>query len=232
MVKGSSCSGAQNKSTLLQWFFFLSPVCCHCSNWWERLTDICRVLHNELSHGIESPHSVFISGNLITKFPPTEWPLLKSFNLKFFFFWLYVSQSDNHNSKQLLHLRPFCTHIIILFFWLSVQYSVNYLKYSTFYYKIGFISLVGQCKFSEHIWCFQIVVLEKTLESPLDSKKIKSVNPKGNQLWIFIGRTDAEVKAPIFLPHDVKSWLTGKGPDAGKDWRQKEKRVVEEEMFR
>ena len=70
-------------------------------------------------------------------------------------------------------------------------------------------------------WCFQIVVLEKTLESPLDSKEIKSVNLKGNQSWIFIGRTDAEAEALILWPPDAKSWLTGKDSDAGKDWRQK-----------
>ena len=67
-------------------------------------------------------------------------------------------------------------------------------------------------------WCFRTVVLEKTLESPLDSKEIKSVNPKGNPPWIFIGRTDAE--APTLWPPDVKSWLLRKGPDAGKDWGQ------------
>ena len=71
-------------------------------------------------------------------------------------------------------------------------------------------------------WSFQTVVLEKTTESPLDNK-IKAVNPKWNQLWIFIGRTDAEAEAPILWPLDVESWLTGKDPDAGKDWRQKEK---------
>ena len=69
-------------------------------------------------------------------------------------------------------------------------------------------------------WCFRTVVLEKTLESPLDSKEIKAVNPKGNQSWIFIGRTDAEAEAPILWPPDAKSWLTGKDSDAGKDWRQ------------
>ena len=74
-------------------------------------------------------------------------------------------------------------------------------------------------------WCFWIVVLEKTLESPLDCKEIKLVNLKGNQPWIFIGRTDAE--APILWPPDGKSWLIGKGPDAGKNWRQKEKWVAE-----
>ena len=79
-------------------------------------------------------------------------------------------------------------------------------------------------------WCFQTVMLEKTLESPLDSKKIKPVNPKGNQPWIFIGRTEAE--APVLWPPDVKSLLTGKDSDAGKDWKQKEKEVAEDEMVR
>ena len=73
-------------------------------------------------------------------------------------------------------------------------------------------------------WCFQTMVLEKTLESPLDCKEIKSVNPKGNQSWIFIGRTDAEAEVSILWPPDAKSWLIGKDPDAGKDWRQEEKR--------
>jgi len=79
-------------------------------------------------------------------------------------------------------------------------------------------------------WCFQTVVLEKTLESPLNSKEIKLVNPKGNQSWIFIGRTDAEAEAPILWPPDVKNWLTGKDPDAGKDWRQEEKGTTEDGM--
>ena len=77
-------------------------------------------------------------------------------------------------------------------------------------------------------WCLQTVVLEKTLESPLDSKEIRPVNPKGNQPWIFIGRTDAE--APILWPPDSKSWLSGKDPDAGKDWRWEEKGMTEDEM--
>ena len=77
-------------------------------------------------------------------------------------------------------------------------------------------------------WCFRTVVLEKTLESPLDCKEIKPVNPKGNQPWTFTGRTDTE--APIPRPPDAKSWLTGKDPDAGKDWRQKEKGAAENEM--
>ena len=75
-------------------------------------------------------------------------------------------------------------------------------------------------------WCFWIVVLEKTLENPLDSKKIKPVNPKGNQSWIFIGRTDAE--APILCSPNAKNWLIGKDRDAGKDWRQEERGMTKE----
>ena len=72
---------------------------------------------------------------------------------------------------------------------------------------------------SQKNWCFWIVVLEKTLESPLNFKEIKPVNPKGNQSWIFIGRTDAEAEAQILWPPDAKNWLIWKDPDAGKDWR-------------
>ena len=78
-------------------------------------------------------------------------------------------------------------------------------------------------------WCFWTVVLEKTLESPLNCKEIKPVNPKGNQSWIFIGRTDAEAETPILRPPDAKSWLIWKDSDAGKDWRQ-EKGTTEDEM--
>ena len=79
-------------------------------------------------------------------------------------------------------------------------------------------------------WCFWTVVLEKTLESPLDCKDIKSVNPKGNQPWIFIERTDAEAGTPILWPPLAKSQFTGKDPDAGKDWGQEEKGTTEDEM--
>ena len=80
-------------------------------------------------------------------------------------------------------------------------------------------------------WCFWTVVLEKTLESPLDSSEIKPINPKGNQSWIFTGRTDAEAEAEalVLRPSDVKSWLIGKYPDTGKDWRQEEG-ATEDEM--
>ena len=84
--------------------------------------------------------------------------------------------------------------------------------------------------FIECVWLFWTVVLEKTLESPWDFKEIKPVHPKGNQSWTFIGRTDAEAEAPILWPPDTKSQLIGKAPDAGKDWRQEEKGVTEDEM--
>ena len=78
--------------------------------------------------------------------------------------------------------------------------------------------------------CFQIVVLEKILEHPLDCKGIKSVNPKENKSWIFIGSTDAEAKAPILWLSDVKSWFIGKDTDAGEDWRWEEKGTTEDEI--
>ena len=78
-------------------------------------------------------------------------------------------------------------------------------------------------------WCFWIVVLEKTLESPLDCKTTQPIHPKGDQSWVFIGRTDVEAEAPILWPPDAKNWLIGKDPDAGKDWRQEEKGTTEDE---
>ena len=74
------------------------------------------------------------------------------------------------------------------------------------------------------------MVLEKTLKSPLDSKEIQPVHHKGNQSWVFIGRTDAEAETPILWLPDVKNWLIGKDPDGGKDWRQEEKGATEDEM--
>ena len=77
-------------------------------------------------------------------------------------------------------------------------------------------------------WCFWTVVLEKSLESPLDCKEIQPVHPKGDQSWVFIGRTETET--PILWPPDAKSWFIGKDPDAGKDWRREEKGTTEDEM--
>ena len=79
-------------------------------------------------------------------------------------------------------------------------------------------------------WCFWTVVLEKTLESPLDCKEIQPVHPKGDQSWVFIGRPDVEAETPILRPPLVKSWLIGKDPDAGRDWGQEKKGMTEDEM--
>ena len=79
-------------------------------------------------------------------------------------------------------------------------------------------------------WRFWTVVLKKTIESPLDSKEIQPVHPKGNQSWIFIGRTNAEAETPMLRPPDAKNWLIWKDPDAGKDWRREEKGTSEDEM--
>ena len=79
-------------------------------------------------------------------------------------------------------------------------------------------------------WCFWTVVLKKTLESPLDCKEIQPVHPKGNQSWVFTGRTDVEAETPILWPPDTKSWFIGKDPDAGRDWGQEEKGTTEDEM--
>jgi len=91
--------------------------------------------------------------------------------------------------------------------------------------------LMYGCKNLKKTESWRIVVLEKTLENPLDCKEIKPVNPKGCQPWILIGRTDAEAKAPIFWPPDGNSQLTGKSSDAGKDWGQ-EKKVTEDDLVR
>ena len=82
----------------------------------------------------------------------------------------------------------------------------------------------------QNTWFFQTVVLGKTPESPLDSKEIQPVYPKGSQSWVFIGKTDAEAEAPLLWPPDAKNWLIGKDPDAGKDWRQEKKGMTEDEI--
>ena len=89
---------------------------------------------------------------------------------------------------------------------------------------------IKKAKHQPKNWYFWTVVLEKTLESPLDCKEIQPVHPKGNQSWIFTGSTDAEAEIPILWPPDVKNWLIWKDPDTGKDWRQEEKGMTEDEM--
>ena len=109
--------------------------------------------------------------------------------------------------------------------------------------KVHLVKAMGY--FSSHVWMWELdykeswgpknwwfwtVVLEKTLESPLDCKEIQSVHPEGNQSWILIGRTDAEAETPILWPPEVKNQIIGKNPDAGKDWRQEEKGTTKDEM--
>ena len=122
-------------------------------------------------------------------------------------------------SKQLIkkqRQRSLCWQRSV---WISYGFSSNHVWMWELDHKEGL---------EQKNWCFQTVVLEKTLESPLDSKEIKSVNPKGNRPWIFIGRTDAE--APILWPPDAKSWFIGKDPDTGKDWGQEKKGLTEDKM--
>ena len=90
--------------------------------------------------------------------------------------------------------------------------------------------ILGELSWVPQNWCFWTVMLEKTLESPLDCKEIQPVHPKGDQSWVFIGRTDAKAETPILWPSDAKSWLIWKDPDAGKDWGQEEKGTTEDEM--
>ena len=106
--------------------------------------------------------------------------------------------------------------ISLFFFWLCLCMDVR----------------VGQWrKLALKNWCFWTVVLEKTLESPLDYKEIQPDHAKGDQSWVFTGRTDAEAETPILWPPHAKSWLIGKDPDAGRDWGQEKKGTTEDEMI-
>ena len=121
----------------------------------------------------------------------------------------------------------------------------QHIKKQRHYFANKGLSSQGYCFSSSHIWmleldyieswalknwCFWTVVLKKILESPLDCKEMQPVHPKGNQSWIFIGRTDVEAETPILWPPDVKNWLIWKEPDAGKDWRWEKKGMTEDEM--
>ena len=118
-----------------------------------------------------------------------------------------------------------------------LKFKWNFAKKSLSSHVYGFSSgHVWMCKldykesWAPKNWCFWTVVLEKTLESPLDCKEIQPVHPKGDQSWVLIGRTDVEAETPILWPPDAKSWLIWKDPDAGKDWGQEEKGVTEDVM--
>ena len=139
----------------------------------------------------------------------------------------------SHEVKRCLHIgRKAITNLdsILKSRDITLQTKVNIVK------VMVFPVVVYECeswtiKKAEHQnWCFWTVVLEKTLENSLDCREIKPVNPKGNQPWIFIGRIDDETEASILWPPDAKRQLIGKDPDVGKDWRQQEKGMTEDEM--
>ena len=117
-----------------------------------------------------------------------------------------------------------CVTVIRLF---SVLFDIALYEYTTIYSSW---ELDSKESWAQKNWCFWTVVLEKTLESPLDCKEIQPVHPKGDQSWLFIGRTDVEAETPILWPPDAKNWLIWKDPDAGKDWGQEEKGTIEDEM--
>ena len=114
---------------------------------------------------------------------------------------------------------------------ITLQTKVHLVKAMVFPIVIWMCEMDHRESWVPKNWCFWTVVLEKILESPLDSKEIQPVHPKGDQSWIFIGRTDAEAESPICWPPDVKNWLLWKDPDAEKDWRQEEKGMTEDEKW-
>ena len=110
------------------------------------------------------------------------------------------------------------------------QQSLNSPSYGFSSSHVWMLELDHKEGWEPRSWFFQSVIMERTLKSPLDSKEIKPVNPKENQFWIFIGRTDAEAETPVLWLSDAKGWLIGKDPDPGKDWEQEVKGVTEDEM--
>ena len=146
---------------------------------------------------------------------------------------------NNGNNDRLYFLQNHCSHEIKRCLLLGRKAMANLESIL----KSRDITLQGYGFSSSHVWmweldykeswapknwCFWTVVMEKTLESPLDCKEIQSVHPKGDQSWVFIGRTDAET--PLLWPPDAKNWLIWKDPEAGKDWRSEDKRTTEDEL--
>ena len=145
--------------------------------------------------------------------------------------WFYGSEPDNlreETNKQKKTIEIFLRLVGILKSRdLTLPTKVRWVKSLVFPVVWG---LDYKESWAPKNWCFWTVVLEKTLESPLDCKEIQPVHPKGNQPWIFIGRTDAKAETPILWPPDTKSWLIWKNPDVGKDWRWEEKGMAEDEI--
>ena len=119
----------------------------------------------------------------------------------------------------------------LILYWIFFQYFSLYCNFGNFYLShVWMWELDYKESWGPKNSCFGTEVLEKTLESPLDCKEIQPVHPKGDQSWVFIGRTDVEAETPILWSPDAKKWLIGKDPDAGKDWGQEEKGTTEDEM--
>ena len=139
----------------------------------------------------------------------------------------------SHEIKRCLLLgRKFMTNLdsILESRDITLPTKVCLVKAMVFQWSCMYVRVGLKRKLSTEVLMFWTVMLEKTLESSLDCKEIQQINPKGNQSWMFIGRTDAEAETPILRPSDLKNWLTGKDPDAGKDWRREEKGMTEDEM--
>ena len=152
---------------------------------------------------------------LISWAPKSLWIVIAAMKLKVLAPWKESYDKPRQCIKKQRHHFADKGHIVKAMVFPAVMYGCE--RWTTW-------------KLSAKNWCFWTVVLEKTLESPLDRKEIKPVNPKGNQPWIFIGRTDAAAEAPILRPPDAKSQLIGKDPDARKDWGQNEKGMTEDKM--
>ena len=151
--------------------------------------------------------------------------------------WVFIQRKQKPNSKRYMCLSCSMQHYLQQpRHWNNMCPSIDeWIWKCGIHLKCGFLNvptweLDHKESWAPKNWCFWSVVLQKTLESPLDCKEIQPVHPKGNQSWPFIGRTDTEAEAPILWPPDAKSQLTGKDPDAGKDWRQEEKGTTEDEM--
>ena len=162
------------------------------------------------------------------------WPCAwshKDLPLKFLTFPIRGSGFDKNS-----HNLQLCSTLLCILFWSSWECKYSEVcKNAPSYLNKCLPWWVWELDYNESWapknWCFWTVVLEKALQSPLDCKEIQPVHPKGNQSWVFIGRTDIEVETPILWPPDAKSWLIWKDPDASQDWRREGKGMTEDEII-
>ena len=168
-------------------------------------------------------------------------PYFKEAGLASFFLSIWTTGTFNRELCSSFQTRFPLLYFLLLMIFFRKRGSITLvspaLSYPSDAHSLGWIFVLHPSQeitpsLHPKLWYWRIVVLEKTLKSPLDCKEVKPANPQGNQPWIFIGRTDAEAEMPILWPPDAKSRLIGKDPDGGKDWRQKKKRAAEDEMVR